>query len=69
LERNGKGRFVNLDALDNIINAKLLMKQEDTTSTDFGKHKRAILIYNEEALRRVFLLRQWLSVFREEIRF
>lgn len=69
LERSGKGRFVNLDALDNIINVKLLMKQEDTTSTDYGKHKRAILIYNEDALRKVFQLRQWLPVFREEIKF
>ncbi|HEX2959513.1 MAG TPA: cyclic nucleotide-binding domain-containing protein [Chitinispirillaceae bacterium] len=69
LERNGKDRFMNLDALDNLINAKLLLKQEDATSTDFGKHKRAILIYNEDALRKVFLLQQWLTVFREEIRF
>lgn len=69
LERNGKGRFVNLDALDSMINAKLIMKQEDSTSTDFGKHKRAILIYNDEALRRVSLLRQWLPVFKEEIKF
>jgi CRP-like cAMP-binding protein len=69
LERNNKGRFVNLDALDNIINAKLLMKQEDTTATDYGQHKRATLIYNEDALRKVFLLSQWLPVFREEIKF
>jgi CRP-like cAMP-binding protein len=69
LERSSKGRFVNLDALDNIINVKLIMKQEDTTSTDYGKHKRAVLIYNEDALRKVFLLRQWLPVFREEIKF
>jgi CRP/FNR family transcriptional regulator len=69
LERSGKGRFVNYDALDILIESKLLMKQESSTETDFGKHKRVMLAFNEETIRKVLLLKQWVPVFREEIRF
>lgn len=69
LERSGKGRFINYDALDKAIELKLLIKQENVTGTEYGKHKRAVLVFNEETLRRVLLLKRWLPVFREEIRF
>ncbi|MBN1602686.1 MAG: cyclic nucleotide-binding domain-containing protein [Chitinispirillaceae bacterium] len=69
LERSGKGRFINYDALDRAIELKLLIKQENVTDTEYGKHKRAVLVFNEETLRRVLLLKLWLPVFREEIRF
>jgi hypothetical protein len=69
LERSGKERFLNYDALDRLIESKLLIKQECVTDTEYGKHKRAVLVYNEETLQRVRLLKQWLPVFSEEIRF
>ena len=69
IERSGKGRFINRDALDMLIKSKLIFKKETATTTDFGKHKRAVLIYNEDSLKNVTLLRLWLPVFKEEIRF
>jgi CRP/FNR family transcriptional regulator len=69
IERNGKGRFVNFDSLDKLVEAKLVLKQESSTETDYGKHKRAVLMYNDETLGKVHLLHQWLPVFKEEIRF
>jgi hypothetical protein len=69
LERNGKGRFINLDALDALVEARLLLKQESATETDYGKHKRVVLVYNEDSLKRMHLLHVWLPVFKEELRF
>jgi hypothetical protein len=45
-----------------LIESKLLIKQECVTDTEYGKHKRAVLVYNEETLQRVRLLKQWLPV-------
>jgi hypothetical protein len=69
IERTGKGRFINLDSLDKLVETKLVLKQESSTETEYGKHKRAVLMYNDESLGKVHLLHQWLPVFREEIRF
>lgn len=69
IERSGKGRHLNLDALDALTEAKLVFKQESSTSTDYGQHKRTILIYNEDSLKKVHFLKVWLPVFKEDIRF
>ncbi|HEX3019957.1 MAG TPA: cyclic nucleotide-binding domain-containing protein [Chitinispirillaceae bacterium] len=69
LERAGKGKFINRDAFEVLENARLLIKQDDVTETEHGKHKRTVFIFNSDTLKRVVLLKSWLSVFKEEISF
>ena len=69
LERQGDGRYIDQDALDELVSAKLLIKHEDVTESTYGKHKRIVLLYNAEVLKRIYLLKIWLPVFKEEIRF
>ncbi len=69
LDRLGKGRFVDMDALDELIKAKVVVKQEDATESKYGTHKRATLAFNIDTLKRLCLFSQWLSVFKEEVKF
>lgn len=69
LERVGKGRFLDRDAIEVLENARLIISQNDVTETEHGTHKRSVFVYNEDTLKRVLQLRSWLSVFKEEISF
>ena len=69
LERQGKGRFVNLDALDELINGKIIMSQEAKTESSFGTHKRTSVVYNMDSLKRIQTLHKWLSTFQEDVQF
>lgn len=67
LERLQKGRYINFDALDKLTNSKVLIRQDDATESTFGTHKRTVLLYNVDTLKRLHVLRQWLPTFKEEI--
>jgi hypothetical protein len=69
MERSGKQRFADQNALDELVAAKMVIRQEDVTESTFGTHKRATLVYNDEVLRRISLLRAWLPIFKEDIHF
>jgi CRP/FNR family cyclic AMP-dependent transcriptional regulator len=69
LDRRGKGRFLDLDALDELIRAKVVVKQEEATDSKYGTHKRATLVFNIDALKRLGVLTQWLPIFKEEVKF
>jgi hypothetical protein len=69
MERAGKGRFIDRDALDELIAAKFVVRQEDATETKYGTHSRATLVYNADSLKKVRILAVWLPVFREEVTF
>jgi CRP-like cAMP-binding protein len=69
MERAGKGRFIDRDALDELTAAKLVIRQADATETKYGTHSRAVLVYNAEALKKVRMLAVWLPIFREEVTF
>ncbi|MBD3346278.1 MAG: cyclic nucleotide-binding domain-containing protein [Chitinivibrionales bacterium] len=69
LERRENERHIDLDALDELMAAKVVIEQQDVTESKYGKHKRGTLAYNPNALIRLQLLRQWLPVFKEEIQF
>jgi CRP-like cAMP-binding protein len=69
LDRLGKGRFLDLDALEELTRAKVVVKQEESTDSKYGTHKRATLVFNVDTLRRLSLLTQWLPIFKEEVKF
>jgi hypothetical protein len=69
LDRMGNGRFLDLDALDELVKAKVIVRQESDTDTKYGTHKRMTVVYNAVTLRRLILLSQWLPVFREDVTF
>ena len=69
LSRQGKERFLDLDACDQLIDAKLLTSGETNTESKFGHHSRATYIFNPQLLKNVVALREWLPVFREEVKF
>lgn len=69
LERSGKERFVDKDALDMLIEAKLVLRQSDTTESRHGHHTRNVFVCNIDLLKNVLQLKTWLPVFTEEITF
>jgi hypothetical protein len=69
LDRVGKGRYLDLDALEEILRAKVVVKQEESTDSKYGTHKRATLVFNIDTLKRLCLLTQWLPIFKEEVKF
>jgi hypothetical protein len=69
LERNGHGRFMDLDALDVLIDAKILFKEDQRTSSGNMSHARNVILYSPDLVNKVKQLKVWLPVFKEEIRF
>ncbi len=69
LQRLGKGKHIDLDALDSLLAAKVIYKEQSTVRTTHQAHKRIILLYNENTLKKLITLHLWLPKFKEEIIF
>ncbi len=69
LERRGKERFIDRDAIDQLTEAKLLAVQENRSVANQGHHMKNSLLFNPDILCNVALLKTWLVIFKEEIRF
>ncbi len=69
LQRQGKGKNIDLDALDNLVDAKIILKEQSAVTTAHQTHKQTALIYNENTLKKVMALHIWLTKFKEEIIF
>ena len=69
LERQGKGRHIDPDVLDELRASKIVLVQEDAQEVRQGRHTRTTLIYNTEAIDRFLVFKQWLPTFAEEIQF
>jgi len=68
-QRQGKGQYINLDAVDELVAAKIVFKEEDAVKTAHQSHKRIALLYNESTLKKLITLHIWLPKFKEEIQF
>ncbi len=69
LQRQGKGQHIDLDALDSLLESKVVFKEQDTIKTSHQTHKRIVLIYSEKTLKKIETLQLWLPKFREEVLF
>ena len=69
LQRQGKGQHIDLDALDALLDAKVVFKEQDAIKTSHQTHKRVIILYNEKTLQKLVTLHIWLPKFKEEIKF
>lgn len=69
LEKSGGGRFIDRDALDELIAAKLIKVQDEAADLKFGHSNRSMLMFNSDLITSVVLLKQWLPLFCEEIKF
>jgi CRP/FNR family transcriptional regulator, cyclic AMP receptor protein len=69
MERAGKGRFIDRDALDELTAAKIILLSGDSCESKYGTHARTSLIFNMETLKKILMLTLWLPVFKEEITF
>ena len=67
-DRMGRGRFLDPDGLDELCRAKVVVKQEDSTESKYGTHKRSVFVFSLDTLKRLILLSQWLPVFKEEVK-
>ncbi len=69
MEKAGKGRFIDPDAVDELITSKIIVRQDEAAESKYGARKRSIFVYNSETLKRVRLLNLYLPVFKEEVKF
>jgi hypothetical protein len=69
MERAGKGRFIDLDAMDELVASKILVRQDDAAESKYGARKRSTFVYNAETLKSVRLLNLYAPVFKEEVKF
>ena len=69
MEKAGKGRFIDRDALDELVAAKAVVCRGESTESKYDSHARSVIVYNAETLKRIRLLGVYLSVFKEEVKF
>ncbi len=67
--RSGGAKDIHPDSLDGLLDAKAILMEQGKTESTHGTHKSAGIIYNEESLKRILLLHQWIDVFREDVEF
>ncbi len=69
LERIGKEKNIDSDALGVLENAKLILIRQEATEKKQKDEENTVFIYNCDTLKRVSLLGKWLPLFKEEISF
>lgn len=69
LERVGKEKTIDRDALGVLENARLVLNRQEVNETEHEKENSTVFIYNCDTLKRVSLLGNWLPLFKEEISF
>ena len=69
LQRQGKGQYIDLDALDALLDAKVVFREQGAVKTTHQTHKQTVVLYNENTLKKMVLLHIWLAKFKEEIVF
>ncbi len=69
LARDGKERHINLDALDELTESKLVALKTDTTVSKHGHHDKKTIVFNPAILHNIQQLHRWLPLFKEEIVF
>lgn len=69
MEKAGKGRFLDADAIDELIALKAIARQEELTESKYASHKHSAIAYNAETLKRMRLLNVYLPIFKEDVTF
>jgi CRP-like cAMP-binding protein len=70
LKESDKAQYVDLDTLDELVHAQLVITHNRTPSTSkYGQYRNMIIKYNKTTIQRVELLHQWIPMFREKIQF
>ncbi len=69
MEKAGKGRFIDLDALDELVIAKTVVLQKQTLDATYGTTAHVIFVYNVETLKQMQMLGVWLPIFKEDVAF
>jgi CRP-like cAMP-binding protein len=71
MERLEKGSRIDNEALEELIEAKVIIRQAGPNCAETGHstHSKAVLVYNAETLAQIRLLNLWLPVFKEEVTF
>lgn len=67
--RDGQNRSIDLDALDVLTGSKVVLEEAEATKSNYGTHKRKIIMFNTETLGKIILLNKWISTFREDVQF
>ncbi len=69
LQRKGLGKHIDLDALDELVDSKIIFEEKDAVKTSHQTHMRTVFLYSEKAVEKTALLNMWYSVFKEEVKF
>lgn len=67
LARAGKERHVDRDALDELLGAKVIAREQSQTATAHGAHAIEGLVFNKTTLEKIRQLSIWLPIFREDV--
>jgi CRP-like cAMP-binding protein len=68
IQRQGKGKFIDLDALEELLNQKVIFKEQESVKVSPQTYKQLSLLYNEETLKKVILLHLWLPKYKEDVK-
>jgi|GEM_PF-537300 len=66
---DGTRVFIAPESLDALEAAKAIIIERSTTQSAHGTHAHDVILYNEQTLAKLDILRQWLPVFREDVKF
>jgi CRP-like cAMP-binding protein len=68
MQREGKGKFISPEGLDELINLNVL-ESVKVNSAAGGTAAKGAVIFDESKLRRVLLLRSWIPIFKDDVVF
>lgn len=66
-QRQGRGQYINLDALDSLPESKILFKEQEAAGKTHQSHKHEAYLFNVSSVQKVLVLQIWLQKFKEDI--
>ena len=67
-DKYAQGKFIDLDALEELLNQKVIFKEQESVKVSPQTYKQLSLLYNEETLKKVILLHLWLPKYKEDVK-
>lgn len=69
LQRQGIGKYVDFDALDALVESKIIFQEQDAVKTSYQTHKRTTIMFNIGTVQKIITLHIWLARFKEDVQF
>jgi len=67
LQLQKKEKYINLDAVDELVESKLIIKESGQVKSGIQAYRQFSLIYHEITLKQLLTLKLWIAKFKEDV--